>query len=137
MKCFIHLRKYFVGGFIAAFMLFALTQCPEENATKSDEDILPTETTELKTFSESLITAFENQDIDKISEMMYEEHREFYIDDLGDYAEKMPIFAEALKSRKLTAMNELYAEYEITIEEQTYTIAYGQSGDANWKLLRF
>ncbi len=129
--------KYFIGGFIAAFMLFNLTQCPEEETTKPKNDFPKEETAELRTFSENIISVFESKNVAGVSDMMYEEHREFYIPDLEEQTDKMPDFAEALKGRKLIGLNELYAEYEITIDGQTYTIAYGQSGDDVWKLLRF
>jgi hypothetical protein len=134
-----HLRplyKYFLGGFLAAFLLLNLTQCPEDTAKPKDEEPLE-ETAELTEFSNEVINAFANSSTDQVSDMMYEEHREFYIPDLQDNTDKMPTFAEALKERKLIGLNHLYAEYEITIDGAVYTIAYGQSGDGVWKILRF
>jgi hypothetical protein len=128
--------KYFLGGFLAAFLLLNLTQCPEETSKPKDDDP-PEEPAELVSFSDDVIGAFESQNASQVSDMMYEEHREFFIPDLEDQHEKMKIFAEAIKERKLIGLNELYAEYEITIDGQTYTIAYGQSGDGVWKLFRF
>jgi len=130
------LIKYFLGGFLAAFLMLNLTQCPEETTKPKDEKPLE-ETTELTTFSNEVITAFETSDADQVSNMMYEEHREFYIPDLQTNTDKMPAFAEALKERKLIGLNDLYAEYEITIDGTTFTIAYGQSGDGVWKIMRF
>ncbi|MCB9250269.1 MAG: hypothetical protein H6613_17815 [Ignavibacteriales bacterium] len=46
-------------------------------------------------------------------------------------------YGEALENRKLIFANDLYAEYEITLNQTTYTIAYGNGGDGKWQLLRF
>jgi hypothetical protein len=68
---------------------------------------------------------------------MYENHVDLFTEDLEQYLDKFPAFTEALKNRKIIASEELYAEYELTIDGETYTIAYGQSGDGVWKLMRF
>ena len=49
----------------------------------------------------------------------------------------MRTFANALKNKKLVFANEMYAEYELTIDGNVFTIAYSNSGDGVWKLHRF
>lgn len=129
--------KYFLGGFIAAFMLLNLTQCPEEDSSKPSDETPAEETEELKAISEELISAFEAQDIDKIRSMMYENHVDLFTEDIEQNLDKFPAFTEALRNRKIIASAQHYAEYELTIDGETYTIAYAQSGNGNWRLLRF
>lgn len=128
--------KLFLIGFVLAFMMTTLTQCPQENPTGPiDEPAVETES--IKQFSSKIITAFESGNKQNVLDLMYDEYKEIYSKDLEDAPEKMPTFAEALKNRKVIFANELYAEYELTIDGTKFTISYSNEGNGNWKIERF
>lgn len=128
--------KLFFSGFILAFMLTLLTHCPESNPVIPVDDTA-VETPAIKQFSNDVIIAFESSDKQKVLDLMYDEYKEIYGEELNTTPDKMQTFAEALKKRKIIFSNEMYAEYEIEIDGQTFTIAYSNTGEGDWKLQRF
>lgn len=133
LKVFLQL---FLTGFFLAFMLTALTQCPQENSVGPD-DKPAVETGEVKQFSLNVISAFKSGDKQKVVDLMYDEFKDVFGKQLEESTASMADFATALENRKIIKANELYAEYELTINGTTFTIAYSNDGDGNWKLERF
>ena len=95
------------------------------------------ETSSLRTFSDSLATAFKSGNADQILQKINDEYKAVYAQDLADAGAKLQILGDALQSRKLVFSGPLYAEYELSIDGRTYTIAYANSGDGVWRLVRF
>lgn len=136
MKEFSNYVKLFVIGIVLATISSLLTHCPEQNPSGPIDD--PGEETEqVKQFNIDVITAFESGNKQSVIDLMYDEYKEIYSQELNATPGQMQAFANALKDRKLIYANEMYAEYEITIEGQIYTIAYSNSGEGDWKLHRF
>ena len=133
LKVFLQL---FLTGFFLAFMLTALTQCPQENSV-GPVDKSAVETGEVKLFSQNVIIAFESNDKQTALDLMNDEYKDIYEEVLNTTPDKMQTFAQALKNRKIIFANEMYAEYEITVDGQVFTIAYSNTGEGDWKLHRF
>ncbi len=139
----IHLRhfvKFFLFGFILAAFLNYIPSCSEEKSPVQPEDQnIPgySESPELKKLSDSLISAYKAEDKAKIIEFINEETKEIYANILNTSTKSLAAYGEALENRKLTFVNDLYAEYEITINEITYTFACANTGDGFWQLVRF
>lgn len=137
MKNFYKLSKLFTMGFLGAILIMLLTHCPKENPINPDDTKPLTETSELATISDSFINALNEKSVSKVEVMMPDDLEEFYITMLKENTDKMPAFAEALKNRKLIFLSEMYAEYQIEIDGQKYTLAYGNSDNLGWKLIKF
>lgn len=132
------IAKQFLYGFFLAFILFNFTMCPKESISPS-EDKTPTgvESTELKTFNTSVESAFLSGNADDVLKITYENYAEILKTDLKANPAKIKLFGEAFKNRKLVFVNELYAEYDLTIDGKTFNVALGQSGDGKWKIIRY
>ena len=129
--------KLFFSGFILAFMLSLLTHCPESNPIIPVDDETAVETPAIKQFSNDVIIAFESNDKQTVLDLMYDEYKDIYGEVLNTTPDKMQTFAKALKNRKIIYANDMYAEYEITIDGKVFTIAYSNTGEGDWKLHRF
>jgi hypothetical protein len=127
--------KLFFSGFILASILSLLTHCPESNPVIPVDDTA-VETPALKQLSDEVINAFESGSKDAVLNLLYDDYK-FIYEDFDATSEQMQRFAEAINKRKIIFANELYAEYEIIIDQQTYTIVYSNFGDGNWVLQRF
>lgn len=130
-----YIKLYFFGIVLAAISSF-LTHCPEDNPT-APIDNPGQETEQVKKFNNDVISAFQSGNKQSVLDLMYDEYKEIYSEELETTPDKMEIFANALKNRKLIFANEMYAEYEVTIDGQIFTITYSNSGEGNWKLHRF
>ncbi len=136
---YLHL-KLFSFGFGIAFLINLNLSCSEKESPTQPEENLNTEYTEsqsMKGLSESLIAAFNSEDKPKVISYLNDEFKEVYAEILNNSKESLSAFGTALEKRKLIFANELYAEYEIIINEVTYTIAYVSSGSNDWQLMRF
>ena len=140
MKNHGHFIKLFLLGFILAAFLNYIPSCSEKKSPVQPDDLNNTgysESEELKTLSDSLITAYKSEDKTKVIHFLNDEIKEIYSNILNSSTESLSEFGAALEDRKLIFANDLYAEYEIMINQKTYTIAYSNGGDGNWQLLRF
>jgi hypothetical protein len=135
IKLNIYLRLFLIGFFLA-FLLIGLTNCPQENSTGPIDDPA-VETAPMKQYNEKVITAFQSGDKQKVVDLMYDEYKDIYSSQLDSDPQKMQNFANALEKRKIIFANAFYAEYEVEIDGQIFTIAYSNTGDGNWKLQRF
>lgn len=135
-----HFIKLFFFGFILAAFLNYIPSCSEKKSPVQPDDQSNTgysESEELKNLSDSLITAYKSEDKTKVIHFLSDDSKEIYSNILNSSNESLAEYGAALENRKLIFTNELYAEYEITINQKTYTIAYGNGGDGKWQLLRF
>lgn len=131
--------KFFLFGFILAAFLNYIPSCSEKKSPVEPDDGIDTEYSEnygMQSLSDSLIAAFESNDKTKVSNFLSDESKDIYSNILNNSNENLSVFGDALAKRKLIFANELYAEYEITINENTYTISYANGGDSKWHLLR-
>ncbi len=126
----------FLLGFALAFIVFNLTMCPDKTAGPVD-DHGGVEAKELKEFGLKAKNAFTSGSIDSVLAITYDEFAKIYRDELPNDPAKFVKYGEALEKKKLIFGNQFYAEYEVEIEGEKYTIAFGQSGDGQWKIIRF
>lgn len=130
--------NFFLLGFLMGFLMLNLTNCPDKVTGPNDENPTGIETPELKTFSKHAENAFLSGNRDSVFAITFDEFanaaKNYVPTDNPDLLKK---FGQALSNKKLIFANQMYAEYEITIDGKTYTIAFGQSGDGVWKIVRF
>lgn len=140
MKNVHHFLKLFFFGFFLAALLNHIPSCSDDKSPTEPDDqknLQVTESAELKDFSEDVITAYKSEDKEAVIEFLNEECKEVYSDMLNSSDESLIKYGEALEKRKLIFATDFYAEYEISIDDKIYTIAYGNEGDGTWQLLRF
>lgn len=137
MKKFLSNSRYYIIGFVLAFVMLNFTMCPEKATGPSDESPVGIEPAELKTFAKLAENAFLSGLKDSVLAITYNEFAESCKNYLPDKPEAFKKFGEALAGRKLIYGTPFYAEYEITINDEKYTVAFAQSGDGVWKLARF
>ena len=137
MKKYFPFLRLFLLGFAGAFMIINLTMCPEESAGPTDIINPGTESKELKELATNAESAFKSGSKENVLKLTYENYAEILQEFIPNDPEKLKKFGEALSKKKLIFTNEIYAEYEVTIDRITYTIAMGNSGDGKWKIIRF
>jgi hypothetical protein len=137
MKRFFSQFNFFLFGFAIAFILLNFTMCPEKATGPSDDNSTGIEPADLKTFAKRAENAFLSGQKDSVLAITYEEWAEACKDYITSDPEKLKKFGEALSRKKLIYGTNPYAEYEITIDGEKFTVAFAQSGDGNWKLVRY
>lgn len=139
MKNQYHSFKLFVIGFLIAAGLNHIPSCSNNESPTQPTDGNPaeySETQSMKNLSDSLISAFKSENKEQVMNCFNKEFKDTYAPILNNTTRSLSAFGTALEKRKLVFANDLYAEYEITIEGITYTIAYANCGDTNWQLVR-
>lgn len=127
----------FLLGFLVSFIMLNFTNCPDKVAGPNDEKPTGIETTELKAFSKRAENAFLSGNRDSVFAITYEGFAKVAKEYVPNDPELLKKFGESLTNKKLIYAGSMYAEYEITLDGKTYTIAFGQSGDGIWKIVRF
>ncbi|MCX7908883.1 MAG: hypothetical protein N2560_05120 [Ignavibacteria bacterium] len=136
-KLIVYTIQPFIFGFLLAFIFFNLTNCPDKVTGPGDDNSIGMETPELKSFAKRAENAFQSGSRDSVLAVTYEEFANVTKEYLPNDPDLLKKFGEALTKKKLLFANNFYAEYEIQIDGKTYTIAFAQSGDGVWKLVRF
>ncbi len=133
--------KKFCGLLLAFLVLSSLAlwiMCSDKhspNAPSDDETYL--ETPALAAFSDSLIVAFQSENKGRVLALADPEYLAVCDDELDGTRTTMTAVGEALEKRKLMFASDLYAEFEVTINGEKFSIAYGNCGDGRWQLMRF
>jgi hypothetical protein len=96
-----------------------------------------TETASMKILSDSLVVAFKSASAERVLGFVNDEFKGVYREELRGSTADMAAFGEALKGRRLVDANELYAEYQVSVGGETVTLAYANTGDGHWQLVRF
>lgn len=126
---------FWIPVFFSGLLCFCSKDTPP--TTPVDQPVTLVESSSLRTFSDSLATAFKSGNGDQVLQKINDEYRAVYAQDLADAGAKLQILGDALQSRRLIFSSPLYAEYQLSIDGRTYTIAYANSGDGVWRLMRF
>ena len=134
-------RDPYRGWLFTFLVLSALVfwnMCSDKHSPSSpSEDETYSETPALLAFSDSLIVAFQTGKKDSILALTSPEYRAVCDEELDGTLNTMPAVGQALVKRRLVSVSALYAEYEVTINGEKYSIAYGNCGDGHWQLMRF
>ena len=133
-----HMLLFCYGFVIAAILIFSFS-CTGDNSTTQSQDQNNSEYSEtqaMRNLSDNLIAAFKSENKDEIINYLSDNVKDVYSDILNNSTQNLSDFGTALEKRKLVFASQLFAEYEITINGEIYTIAYGNGGDGVWKLLR-
>ena len=137
----IFLKLFCVGFLIAAGIYFSLSCSDKKSPFEPDQEPQNQseyfETEEMKILSDSLIAAFKSENKNMVFKLLDEECRDIYSTILINSNKSLIEYGNALENRELKFANELYAEYEVSINNETYTLAYANSGDSKWRLIRF
>ena len=142
MKIRLKRLELFTFGFILAALLNLTSNCSEKNSPTQPEDKIDPPTTDyletqpMKNLSDSLISAFNLEDKSKVISCLSEDTRDIYGEILNNSTASLKAFGKGLENRKLVFANQLYAEYEITVDGKIYSIAYVSCGDDIWHLSR-
>ena len=139
MKNQYHSFTLFVVGFLLAAGLNHIPSCSNNESPTQPTDGNPAEYSEtqgMKNLSDSLISAFKSENKEKVMNCFNEEFKNTYQPIINNTTKSLSAFGTALEKRKLTFANSLYAEYELIIDGIIYTIAYANSGDSKWQLVR-
>lgn len=140
MKYHWNFVKLFCFGFMLAAVFNLTPSCSENESPTQPNDHNSSEyyeSQDLKNLLDSLITAFKSENKSKVLNCINEEFIETYTPILNNSTASLSAFGTALETRKLVFSNSLYAEYEISVNENTYTIAYANCGEDKWQLVRF
>lgn len=134
-----NILKMYLLGFVLALLINLNSTCKKsENPVEpSDNTPVANETTEMKSLSDSLITAFKASDKTKILNCVSSESKAMLEEELNNTNADISAFGIALENRTLIFSSELFAEYEVEVNGQKYSIAYANCGDNNWKVVRF
>jgi hypothetical protein len=139
MKYYHKFFTLFLSGFLLATVTNFFASCSKSESPTQPIDDNPaqySETSEMKNLSDSLISAFKLENKEKVMNCFNEEFKDTYRLIINNTTKSLSEFGTALEKRKLTFANSLYAEYELIIDGITYTIAYANSGDSKWQLVR-
>ncbi|MBN1782373.1 hypothetical protein JW948_14660 [bacterium] len=128
--------KYPVALIISALIIWNM--CSSKQSPNSpDDDITYIETAAMAALSDSLIFAFQSENKDSVLALVSPEYRAVSEEELDGTLNTMAAVSRALEKRKLVYASGLYAEYEIIIGEEKYSVAYGNCGNDHWQLIRF
>ena len=134
--------KYLLIGVLFAVVADNLTSCKKESSNPVDPDPTnPPETEVIADLEDDAVkvqTAFQSGSVTEVKKVISETASSIYGNDLESVKGKFSGFAEALKTKKLIAFSELYAEYEISENGKTYFVAFAKQNETGeWKLVRF
>ena len=128
-------------GVLLAFSIDVLTMCKKDSGSPTEPAGNPNNVTEIQDLeddAEKTVNAFKSGDISEINKVISDEASTIYGNDLDKVKNKFDSFSEALKNKKLIASSDFYAEYEITVNGETYIVAFAKkSENGDWKLARF
>lgn len=129
-------RLFFAFLFLSSLLLW--NTCTKKNSpTEPGDDVTHKETPAMAAFSDSLIIAFQSGNVEDVLALTNPEYRSVCEEELEGTQTTMTAVGQALKKRKIVSASTLYAEYQITINGTTFSIACGNCGDDRWQLIRF
>ena len=130
------------GGWLFAFLFLASliiwNMCSKKQSPNApSEGVTYDETSAMAALSDSLILAFQSGDKERVLAFTDPEYRAVCEEELDGTQATLAAVSQALKERRLVFAGALYVEYEVMINGDHYSIAYGNCGDGHWQLLRF
>ncbi|MBE2188771.1 MAG: hypothetical protein KGZ71_05960 [Desulfobulbaceae bacterium] len=127
----------YILGIVTAFFLHMIIggSCFEQEPTKPDDN-----SADVKKINESaqqIEEIFVNADTSALKSILTDAALPQYGVYLPQIITVMNDFGTAIKSRKLIAATQHYAEFSYTAEGKEYSFALAQQDDGTWKLMRF
>lgn len=135
-------------GFLAAAIFTIVLMCTtlmcssgggDEADDETDGDDLPDiDITLIEDGADAAEEAFLSGDPEEVLAVMSEQAREFYGDKMAEVSDRLVEFGEAIKTRELGDYGYMFAEYNFTVDGETYSMAFVKNEDEDaWKLARF
>lgn len=125
-------------AFILLSSLILWNMCSKKSSPNAPgEEVILNETPAMTALSDSLIAAFQLGDKESVLALTQTEYRAVCEAELDGDQSTMADVGQALTNRKLLHAGALYAEYQVMINGEAFSIVYGNCGDGHWQLLRF
>jgi hypothetical protein len=132
--------KYFFTGLSLSFIMIFIITCSSDKSSPTEPDPVDPANRiieEIEEDSKLVTTAFESGSYDQVKTVLSSNALAKYGNDLKDKTDKYGSFADALKNKKLIALGELYAEYEIEIDGIKYSVAFSKvTENGTWQLIK-
>lgn len=132
-----YVARFFSAGFLTLAVLHLLVTCTEDNSSVNPDPHPGVNVEHIHQGAQRVEDAFRTADAESVLEVLTEEAKAQYGDDLEEIRSRMPEFADAITSRQLTVYSELYAEYQYTAGNRTLSFALAAQDEGDWKLMRF
>lgn len=126
--------KYFLLGFIlmAGIHLFMNIGCKDTSTSPSSPD----NSGKIESSAKLAESIFSSADTSKLYTILTESTYNTYKSDFAEFQKVMPLYANAFKNRKLLYSNEIFAEYEFSVDGKSYTVTFTRQDDGSWKITR-
>jgi len=134
-----HYLRSFILGAITIAVLHLFATCSEGDGGSGPNGDPPSniDITAINEGAQQVEDAFATADPQKVADVMTEEAKSFYADELAGIQDRMVAFSKVIQSRTLKAYSQDYAEYSYTDNGSSYTMALARQEDGVWKLVRF
>lgn len=128
--------KYLFLGFLSAGAVHLMmnASCLDSSTGPNDNKV---DVGKIHESAKRAEEAFAAADTGKLAMELTETSLRLYRSQFAELQPAMEQFAEAFKGRKLSAYNELFAEYEFFVDGQRYTVSFTRADDGSWKIIRF
>ena len=128
------MNKVFFSMFLSLMIL--LISCSSSSSPTSGNPTL-VETEQLKLIANSVEDALVKGDAKTLKSLFLTKYLVNYTKQIDAAPTKLAGFAELFKTRRLIALSQIYAVYEVEYNGAKYEICFGVDDDGAWKLMNF
>ncbi|MDQ1267257.1 MAG: hypothetical protein QG635_2411 [Bacteroidota bacterium] len=120
-------------------MSFVLLSCSDSGSPVSlgGNQVKLVEPAKLKEAVKNVEDALLQGDAVKLKSMMLPKYLPQYESAIDGNGSKLVGFGEIFKTRKLIALDKIYAVYQVAYNGSYYEITFGWDDEGNWKLMNF
>ncbi|NOY07131.1 MAG: hypothetical protein GXO82_10975 [Chlorobi bacterium] len=131
--------RSFILGVLTIAVLHMFATCSEGDGGAGPNDDPPSnvDVTAINEGAQKVEEAFATADPQKVAEILTEEAKAFYAEELDGIQDRMAAFSKVIQTRTLKTYSEYYAEYSYTDNGSSYTLTLALQEDGAWKLMRF
>lgn len=136
------IRNYllpFLSGILLAMSLHLSYKCQKDDDPLSgNEKQIKIDLNQVNKDAQKTEEAFLSGKTENVKSVFHEDALKIYKDVIESQTpEKLTAIGNAFKNRKLKGHSDIYAEYEFTEGNKTFTVAFAMTGDKTWKIVRF
>ena len=125
--------KYFIVGFFFAATIHILINCTKDPVSPTGLII----DDKIEESALNIENAFITGDSIQVKSILTETALTVYGAGINSIpSQELIEFGEALKTRELDAIGDMYGEYSYSFKGNTYSIGLAQQEDGSWKLMR-